>query len=290
MARIRILPQSAHGMPQRKSRPLLPWWQSLTPQWALSGAVCAGIGIPSLIRLAGVIDLFQLRLPEIRPQRDLYRREYLRALVVDGSLLFIMALSFGAIFQIDKLFIAVISGPAQVARFSILSRIYFLIFGMYSLSFRSLWPAFGEAIHRNDLAWIKRSMWLTVIAGTVIIVAASGVLLFFSDVLYRMLLGKAYTAGVAPTPGIVLSFTVCFLVNAWTSCYSTVLNAARVLRLQCAVAGSHALLTVLLMPVMIRHWGISGAAWAPVIASLPTSAWGYPWLVRKFIFKAARSS
>ncbi|HEY3856170.1 MAG TPA: oligosaccharide flippase family protein [Verrucomicrobiae bacterium] len=256
----------------------------------LVGAVCAGIGVPALIKLAGVIDLFNFRLPEIRPQRSLYRREYLRALVVDGSLLFVLALSFSAIFQIDKMIIAVISGPAQVARFSILSRIYFLVFGLYSLSFRSLWPAFGEAIHRQDFAWIKRSMWLTIVAGTVIISVASGALLCFSDPLYRLLLGKTNTAGMAPTPGIVLSFMVCFLVNAWTSCFSTVLNAARVLRLQCVIAGSHALLTVLLMPVMIRHWGISGAAWAPVIASLPTSAWGYPWLVRKYIFKAGRNS
>lgn len=259
-------------------------------QMGLVGAICAGIGVPALIKLAGVIDMFRFRLPEIRPRRNLYRREYLRSLLVDGGLLFVLALSFGGIFQIDKLFLQVISGGVAVARFSILSRIYFLAFGMYSLSFRSLWPAFGEAIHRRDFAWIKKSLWLTIVAGAAIISVASGALLFFSSWVYHLWLGKANNPELAPNPAIVLAFTACFLTNVWASSFSTVLNAARVLRSQCLIAGSHALLTVLLMPVMIRHWGICGAAWAPVIAALPTSAWGYPWLVRKHVFDASRAA
>ncbi len=255
-------------------------------QTGLVGAICAGIGVPALIKVAGVIDLFKFRLPEIRPRRDLYRREYLRPLLMDGSLLFVLGLSFGGIFQIDKLFLAVIAGPVPVARFSILSRIYFLAFGMYSLGFRSLWPAFGEALHRKDFAWIKKSLSLSILAGAVIFSIASGALLLFPNGIYHLWLGKANDPGLAPTPAIVLAFMACFLTNVWVAAYSTLLNAARVLRSQCVIAGSHALLTVLLMPVMIRHWGICGAAWAPAIAAPPTSAWGYPWLVRKLVFKA----
>jgi O-antigen/teichoic acid export membrane protein len=254
-------------------------------QMGLTGAILAGIGIPAAIKLAGVFDLFRHRLPEVRPRFGLYRSQYLRPLLVDGALLLVGGAAFGGVFQIDKMFLGVISGSAVVAQYSILAKLYLSAFGMYSLIFRLLWPAFGEAIHRKDFDWVKKWLMLALILGVLIVTLASGLLLFFGKWIFRVWLGKGGNGGLVPSIPIVIGFTSWFLVYMWASSYSTVLNAARVLGPQFLLIGSHAILTVLIMPFLIRQWGMCGAACAPFIAGLPTSAWGFPWLVHRYVFR-----
>jgi O-antigen/teichoic acid export membrane protein len=247
----------------------------------LGGAVLAGIGVPAIIKLWGVIDLFHFRLPELRPRLSLYRSHFLRSLLVDGGLLLLLTTAFAGIFQVDKIFLGILLGPKPVAEFSILGKIFLLSAGIFALLLRSLWPAYCEAFHRKDFGWIRRWLSLTLVAGVVINCVTGIVLCSLKKPLYKLWLGDAATV---PGYAVILSFTACFLMFSWMTAHGAVLNAARILKPQLVVLGTHTILTIVIMPVLITRWKTSGAACAPFLAGLLTSAWGYPFLVRKYVF------
>lgn len=250
-------------------------------KWGLLGAVVAGIGVPALVKLVGVVDLFQFRLPRIKPNIAFYRGQLLRVLLIDGVLMLFLTLSFAGIFQIDKMFLGVLIGATAVATFSIMAKIFVLALGIYALTFRSLWPAYTEAVHRGDFAWVKRWLMISTSAGLSIILFVGVTLDLFGKPIYHVWLKNA---DFIPTAGLALSFTACFAMWVWVTSHAALLNAARILRPQITILAAHAVLTVAIMPFLVLRWQVNGAACAPFVAGLATSGWGYPWLVRKHVF------
>jgi O-antigen/teichoic acid export membrane protein len=249
----------------------------------LLGAIAVGIGVPAFVKLVGVFDLFQFRLPGIKPDFAFYRPALLRILLVDGVLMLFLTLSFAGIFQIDKMFLGVLIGAAAVTIFSVMAKIFLLALGVYALTFRSLWPAYTEAVHRGDFGWVKRWLVISTSAGLLIIFAVGMILDLVGKPIYRMWLKGT---DFAPPPGLALSFTACFAMWVWVTSHAALLNATRILRPQITILAAHAILTVAIMPFLVLRWQVNGAAWAPFLAGLATSGWGYPWLVRKHVFCA----
>jgi O-antigen/teichoic acid export membrane protein len=50
------------------------------------------------------------------------------------------------------------------------------------------------------------------------------------------------------------------------------------------ILGAHALLNLILGVALARRYGATGVAWAMPISGLVTSAWGYPWMLRRYVF------
>jgi O-antigen/teichoic acid export membrane protein len=86
---------------------------------------------------------------------------------------------------------------------------------------------------------------------------------------------------------LVLALTPTFLLWIWMSFHSIALNAAGVLRPQMLLIGAHAVLNLALAVPAARMYGPAGVAWANFLTGVVTSLWGYPWLVRRYIFNAA---
>jgi Na+-driven multidrug efflux pump len=62
------------------------------------------------------------------------------------------------------------------------------------------------------------------------------------------------------------------------------LNSVAIYKPQIFFFGAHALLNLALALILARPFGVLGVAWATPIAALLTSAWGYPWLMRKYLY------
>jgi Na+-driven multidrug efflux pump len=75
-----------------------------------------------------------------------------------------------------------------------------------------------------------------------------------------------------------------FALRAWVDCRSIIVNSAGVLVPQLAFYGGHAVLNVIVAFLLAKRFGIEGVAWATVLTALVTSTWGYPWMIRKYIF------
>jgi len=149
-----------------------------------------------------------------------------------------------------------------------------------------LWPAYGEALRRGDLRWIRRnlrsSLWIT--CGGML--ALGGLLLWRGETLLGAWLGPR--AGLSAN--LVLGMCLAFSLRAWVDCRSVVLNAAGYLRAPMYFWGAQALLNLALSVILVRAAGVMGLVWAGPISALLTTFWGYPLMMRRFLARHAVSA
>src|SRR5207302_9361979 len=125
-----------------------------------------------------------------------------------------------------------------------------------------LWPAYSDALVRNDLHWVRitfrRSMRVTL----AIIAPAS---------LALVLIGPAFV-GVWTGHEVHTSWSLFIALGIWTgmgsvgAAISMLLNAAHVVRLQVLAAITMASTNLVLSIVLAQHIGVSGVMWGTVVS------------------------
>ena len=252
--------------------------------FGLVGVVVAATGAAVAVRLINTVHLFAVAKPALRPHPRLFDATLLRATLVEAFGLFVINASAMALFQTDKLIIGVVLGPAQVTDYAVAGRLFMMTFAVCGLLIAPLWPAYGEAIRRGDLPWVRWALARSLLVGCAGMLFTGAVMYFFGDEVMRL-----WTRGQAATVSrpLVLALTPTFILWVWMGFHSIVLNSAGVLRPQMLLIGAHAVLNLAVAIPAARRFGPAGVAWANVVTGLVTSAWGYPWLVRRYVLSGA---
>ena len=255
----------------------------VTP-FGLVGAIAASALLPILVRLGNTVDLFAREKPWLRPQLACFDRALLRELIVQGLAFFLLHVAFVGVFQVDKLVIANVLGPAEVSGFAVIGRLFLIVLGVVMLVLQPLWPAYGEAFRRGDISWIRRLVHITTSLSCLAYFACGAVMFFFGD----WVLGL-WTRGQAPQVSkmLILGMTATFVFRGWTECQAIALNGSGVLRPQIFFLGANAALNVVFAIVFAKLWGVEGVAWSIPVSSLLTSTWGYPWIMRRYVYSRA---
>jgi O-antigen/teichoic acid export membrane protein len=198
-----------------------------------------------------------------------------------GLAFFLLHLSFVGVFQADKLVIANVLGPAEVSGFAVIGRLFLIVLGVVMLVLQPLWPAYGEAFRRGDISWIRRLVRITTGLSCLAYFACGAVMFFFGDWVLAL-----WTRGQAPQVSkmLILGMTATFVFRGWTECQAIALNGAGVLRPQIFFLGTNAVLNVVFAIVFAKLWGVEGVAWSIPVSSLLTSTWGYPWIMRRYVY------
>lgn len=253
--------------------------------WGLVGVILALSGVPAAVRLVNLVDLFLREKPWLRPDLRKFQFRALGSLASQGLLLFILAMSTVLLFQTDKLIIGVLLTPTDVTVYAIIGRVFLTAYGVYMMLLTPLWPASGDAVRRGDLAWLRKSLRISMLAGCGIMLLCGIALLIGGNKLLHLLPGGA---GLHASKSLILAMTCAFIARAWVDGRSIILNSAEVLVPQTFFYGGHAAINVVVAIALGRVYGVEGVAWATPITALATSVWGYPWLVQRYIFNPQR--
>ena len=254
-------------------------------RFGLIGIGAAVIGVPALVRIVNSFVLLVYEKSWLRPSLRLFDRSLLRAAMSQGISLFILQLSVVALFQSDKILITMLIGPEEASGYSLVGRLFLSGYGVFLLFLTPLWPAFGEAIRRHDLAWVKRCMRISLVTACGGMLLCGIILYFASGVIFRTWMHHK----IDVSRSLILAMTAMFVMRAWVDCRATVLNPANVLWPQVVFFVAHAALNLMAAIFMSRRWGVEGIAWATPLTALLTTAWGYPLMTRKF-FRTAEAN
>jgi O-antigen/teichoic acid export membrane protein len=247
----------------------------------LVGAIIAAAGVPIVVRLLNIADLFLREKPWLRPKLSLFDWQLLKGLMGQGIFLFILQMSVVAIYQTDKLIIGNVLGAGEVPEYAILGRLFLMVYGVFMLLLMPLWPAYGEALRRGDWVWVRRGVrWSLWLGCGLMLCCGAGMLLCGNQVLRLWTWGQ----DLHVSHSLIVAMTLMFALRAWVDSRSIVLNSANVLLPQIYVFGAHAVANTALAIILAHRMGVEGVAWATVITSLLTSFWGYPWMLRR-LFK-----
>ncbi|NHC46361.1 lipopolysaccharide biosynthesis protein [Motilibacter aurantiacus] len=205
------------------------------------------------------------RRPWLRPALRLVRRETLGFLGRSGALFLVLGSAAAVAYQTDALVISHLLGAEQVTQYNFTQRVFNLPYMVVAFVMTPLWPAFGDALARADLAWARGTLRKAILLGAVVNVPAA-VLLFLAGAP----LIRAWTAEdpVSVPTSLLLAFAVWTLVTTFQGPYAMLLNGAHVVRFQVVCSVLMAAANVGLSIALTRALGVAGPVWGTVIAQL----------------------
>ncbi|MDQ6769193.1 MAG: oligosaccharide flippase family protein [Gemmatimonadota bacterium] len=216
----------------------------------------------------------------LSPKRSSVTRSAARRILSAGALFFLLQIAITIAYNSDNFFVAQFFGAQAVAEYSVTLRLFAIAPLLLGVVLQPLWPAYGEAITRGDIAWARRTLRRSLLLGLVVVVPLTLVILVLAVPIIHFWVGPDLT----PSTALLLGCAVWALLSVPGGAFAMFLNGANRLRFQVLTAlamMSAAIAGKLLLPDLL---GSSGVIWADVLAqsifvTLPTTAyvlWSLP--------------
>ncbi|MGA3023416.1 MAG: oligosaccharide flippase family protein [Bryobacteraceae bacterium] len=226
--------------------------------------VAALSGGPVVVNAANMTRQFTIERPWLFPAWQSFNWGCSKQLLRMGLAFFVIQIASTVIIASDNIIIAQVLGPSDVATFSVGIRLFVLPQMICQMVCMPLWPAYGEAFARRDLAWMRRTLRKTTLLGLSI-----SVFLGTMFVLLGPKLTLLWTRG-----RISLSYTLLIGLGASTvaACstypYGVFLFGVNALRFSTITMSIVAVSSVLLKLLWAPTWGLPGVAWGTAIPYL----------------------
>jgi O-antigen/teichoic acid export membrane protein len=240
----------------------------------------AAISAPPLVALGvNAYLLFAKRRPWIMPVLRRADRVVAWRLARLGFLFLVLQLAVAVAYQSDVVVAGVVIGPAAAATYAVTLKFFFLVPSFVGIFLVTLWPAYTEALARNDLEWVRRTLLRSAGIAFLASSVASITLLLVGGWVIRTWTGGAINPPLELLIGAALWATVSATFNAM----AMLLNAASIVLFQVAVAAIMAGVSIVLSVLLANAVGVSGIIWGTLIAYIACSAIPTLVLIRRFI-------
>lgn len=217
--------------------------------------------------IAAVINLFvlvRIQRPWLAPRASDVTFTALREVVSVGLGFLVLQIAYTVAFSSDPLVVAHVVGPAAVADYSVVYRLFAIPAGLASIALLPLWPAYREAIARSDMRWVRLTLRRSLLVVLVATVPLAALILFVGPALVSVWTQDALTPvfGLYPALG---AFTV---VLAVANVFQVLLNGAQAMRFQITTWVLMALLNIVVSIYLASLIGVAGVALGSVLAGV----------------------
>ncbi|MGB8481130.1 MAG: oligosaccharide flippase family protein [Acidobacteriaceae bacterium] len=248
---------------------------------SLAALVVAFAGAPVLGTWMNAAFFFGVSRRDLLPQWRLVSRKIIQKITTLGGLFFVLQLVGAVSYSADNFIIARILGVADVTVFSIPQRMFSVITVVVAMLMMPLWPAYGEAISRGDMHWVRHTLSRTLLGVFAFASIVSATLLVFSNKLLLWWVGP----GIHPSFLLLLGLAVWAVLSNCGNTLAMFLNGAGIVKFQVIVATIFGIGCLLVKVLLTHHYGIAGIPWATVITyallTVLPCAWYVPRLLRK---------
>lgn len=223
--------------------------------------VIAIAGAPIFSTALNAIHFFGFVRPDLRPSRELVSRDVIDQIARLGGLFFVLQVVVAVSYSADNFIIARTLGAVNVPEYSIPQRMFALVTMMSAMLVAPLWPAYGEAISRGDIAWVRRTLRVSLLAVLALASAASATLLLLSQRLIHWWVGSR----IHPPFPLLLGLAIWTVLSCCGDALASFLNGASVIRFQVAIASIFGIVCITAKILFIRHYGVAGIPWATIL-------------------------
>jgi O-antigen/teichoic acid export membrane protein len=250
-------------------------------QVSLPVLVVAIAGAPILATALNFVHFFGFLRADLRPSMRGISREVISLIARLGGFFFILQVVGAVSFSADNFLIARILGAASVPDYAIPQRMFGLIAMMLSMFIAPLWPAYGEAISRGDIAWVRRTIIRSLLVVVSVSAVAATILLFLSPSILHLWVGSR----IHPPFLLLLGIAIWTIVNCGGDALGVFLNGATNIRFQVIVATGFGMTCVATKVLLLQRFGIVGIPWATVLTymlvNVPPYIWYVPLLLKR---------
>lgn len=221
---------------------------------ALAGAPVAAVAL-------NTFHFFVVSRPDLRPRWQLVSQTAISRIVRFGTLFFILQLVAAVAFSADNFIIARILGAASVPDYSIPQRMFSLISLLVLMLVTPLWPAYGEAISRGDIPWVRRTLGRSLVLVFGFAAVASITMLLIAHRLLAWWIGPR----ISPPFVLLLGLALWTIAECCGNTMAMFLNGASIMRFQIVVASIFGLACLGLKIYLTGRFGIAAVPWATLL-------------------------
>jgi O-antigen/teichoic acid export membrane protein len=224
--------------------------------------VVAMAGPPLATAAVNGFVLFVRDAPELRPSIQLASFGTGFALLRSGFLFFVLQVSIAVAFTTDTLIVARILGPEAVAQYGVAAKLFLLPTAVVAIALAPLWPAYGEAIARSDIPWVRRTLARSLRAALYVSVPAAVGLVIFGQPIIALWVGGTVT----PPMLLLLGLGIWVIQSSVGNAIAMLLNGAHEIRFQAGAAVVMAIVNLALSIWLTYRIGVAGVIWGTVIS------------------------
>lgn len=234
-----------------QARASLPW------------LVLAMAGTPVFATFLNNVVMFGMRRRWLRPRLSSITEGTAKKIVSVGFLFFVLQVAVAAAYSSDNIVVAQILGPQGVTQYSVPLRLFQIAPQILGMLLYPLWPAYGEAIARGDMAWVRRTLKRSILIGLAINIPPSLFLIGFGVPVIHLWIDNTT---ITPPFLLLLGFGAWSIMNSFTGPIAMLLNGATVIRFQVICSSIMAVMNLTLSIILTSLIGLPGPIWASIIS------------------------
>jgi O-antigen/teichoic acid export membrane protein len=206
-------------------------------------------------------------------RRQVLRADLIKPILRRSSSFWLFGIAAALVLQVDYIIIAQVLPPQDIVVYNITSKIFALVFFVYTALLQAIWPVCSEAIARDDWAHVFSTTrkYLAIGIGFALVCGAG-----------FLLVNRLIVALIAPTLGapipsvVVVLFTIYIAIRIWTDTFGMVLQSMNYLRVFWIAVPLQAMLSIGLQIAGARLFGLPGVIIALSLCFVLTVAWILP--------------
>lgn len=223
--------------------------------------VMAIAGGPLFATSLNAIHFFGVIRKDLRPSLNLVSRDVIAKIAKLGGLFFVLQLGVAVAFSADNFIIARTLGAVHVPEYSIPQRLFGFISMIVAMLVGPLWPAYGEAISRGDIGWVRKTLKGSLSLVFVAALAASSLLLLLAPRVIRLWVGTS----IHPPFILLLGFSIWTVMDCCGNTVAMFLNGASIMRFQVIISCFFGIICIATKVLFTRHYGSAGVPWATIL-------------------------
>jgi O-antigen/teichoic acid export membrane protein len=248
--------------------------------------VFAEAGVPLIAIAVNIACLFVIERPWLRPALSCVKFAAIRQLFNLGLLFLVLHLVGIFAFSSDNLLAIWICGPEAAGVYAIAMKLFSPGRMIAGAILGPLWPAYGEAIARGDIVWVRRTIVASIVTAVAVVLPLVFVCLFFGNELIRLWFQRPISLGF----GLLAGGALWVVLEAVGSGLATFLNGASVLRAQIPLSITFAVTAIVAKVTLQNQFGIAGIIWGTILAFSITQVVPYIYIIHRYIRELARQS
>jgi O-antigen/teichoic acid export membrane protein len=216
-----------------------------------------------LIYISFSIKFFVLKAPNLIPKISHFSKVALSEIAIPGINFFLIQICMVVLYSTDNLIILKLLSAEDVTNYNIAYKYFGLPFMIFTLYISTHWPAFIDALAKNEYEWISKKIYRFHVLFIFLII--SYVIFYFAfNFIVSIWIGDE---NVYLENQLNLSMIIYYLISAYTTIYIYVVNAYGKLRVQLIGYLIIALINIPLSVILVKYFeiGISGVIIASAI-------------------------
>lgn len=227
-------------------------------------------GVPCLVLFVVTLRVFTKKYKEVAPSIKFIDFRLTNELLGLGSKFFVIQLSMLIIFQFINIILSRIIGPEAVTEYNIAYKYFSVLYMFCLIVFNPFWSAFTDAYTKKDFPWMNNvykklsNYWYITLILFVI-------MLGLSSTIYKYWIGP----GVHITFSLSLVMGIYILALSRANLYMYLINGTGKVLLQMIVYLTFAIISIPLMVMFCKSWGVIGIVIVPIIVFIFQSIIGH---------------